>query len=294
MTTIRSYNTTTQKPERHTAHVIHYTLSYMVQGEEHGPDGAIILLHDFPAGAFSWEAIMPQLASLGRAVYAIDMLGFGQSDFPWPADTSVWGQADALFFLFEQLNLTNVVLVGHGFGGGVAQILATRLYRKQTGALVLIDTICYQHAFAPNWPLTNMEKLQDLDAPKENKLEDVINDLRATLPSAVLNVKDFDRVIDNYVNQWNSELGKEVLFRHINLLNPTYVNSVSSDMHHLGKPTLIIWGEKDEQNPIKYAHRLNHEVPESKLVIVPDAAHFSLFDAPDAVARAIVDFAQDL
>jgi pimeloyl-ACP methyl ester carboxylesterase len=294
MANVTSNKINTQKAERRTAEVIHYTLSYIVQGEEHGPDGAIVLLHDIPAGAFAWEGVIPQLAGLGRAVYAIDMLGFGESDHPWPADTSVWGQADALLYLFQQLHLTNVILVGHGFGGGVAQILATRLFRKETRALILIDTICYQHAFARNWPLADMEKGQDLDAPKQTKLEDFINDLRTTLPIAVAKSQDFSKVIDNYVSQWNSELGKEVLFRHINLLNPTYVNSVSSDLRSLGKPTLIIWGEKDEQNPVKYAHRLNREMAGSKLVIVPGAGHIAIFDAPNAVADAIKDFVQGL
>src|SRR6266700_7125522 len=69
------------------ARVIHYNLSYIVQGLEFGTDGAIVLLHDIVAGAFVWADVMPQLASLSRAVYAIDLLGCGESDHPWPADT---------------------------------------------------------------------------------------------------------------------------------------------------------------------------------------------------------------
>ena len=61
--------------ERRFAHVIHYNLSYIVQGLEFGTDGAIVLLHDIVAGAFVWADVMPQLASLSRAVYAIDLLG---------------------------------------------------------------------------------------------------------------------------------------------------------------------------------------------------------------------------
>src|SRR5689334_15058403 len=164
--------------ERRSGRSIYYNISYLVQGAEHGTDGAIVLLHDIVAGAFVWEKILPQLAGLNRAVYAFDMLGYGQSDHPWPADTSAWGHADALTFLLQQLKLTNVILVGHGIGGGVAQILATRLYREETAALVLIDSICYLHAFAENWPLPEMEKRQDPEAPLHTKLEDVINDLR--------------------------------------------------------------------------------------------------------------------
>ncbi len=280
--------------ERRTTRSIHYNISYIVQGTEYGTDGAIILLHDIPAGAFTWEGVIPQLASLKRAVYAIDMLGFGQSDHPWPADTSVWGQADVLNYLLRHLNLTNVILVGLGFGGGVAQILTTRLYRDRVAAVVLINTISYLHSFAENWPLPDMEKRQDFDAPKQTHVEDMIRDLRATLPNAVQNTDRFNDVIDDYVNQWNSELGKEVLYQHIRQLIPSYVNSVSSDLQIVGKPMLILWGEKDQINPIKYAGRLHREIKGSEMMVISGAGHMILFDASNAVARSIVDFVNGL
>ena len=179
---------------RQSAYVIHYNLSYVVQGAEYGTDGAIVLLHDLLGGAFAWDAILPQLAGLKRAVYAIDLLGYGQSDHPWPADTSVWGHADCLALLFEQLNLTNIVLVGHGLGGGVAQVLTTRLSASRVAALVLIDTICYEHAFAPNWPLADMQKSQDPEVPASVELADLQRELRANLLNAVVNKQGFARI----------------------------------------------------------------------------------------------------
>lgn len=280
--------------ERRIGRSIHYNISYIVQGKEYGTDGAIVLLHDIPAGAFSWQGVISQLAGLKRAIYAIDMLGYGQSDHPWPGDTSVWGHADVLSYLLKDLNLTNIVLVGHGLGGGVAQILATRLYHEQTAALVLIDTICYQHAFAEDWPLPEMEKRRDFDAPKQTEVEDVIRDLRLALPKAVVNTKDFNKVINDYIEPWNSELGKEVLFQHIRLLISYYVNAVSTDLQVFGKPTLIIWADKDEQMPLKYAERLHREISGSKLVIVPNAGHLVIFDAPGAVSKALADFSNGL
>ena len=279
-----------QAPERRVAHVIHYDLSYVVQGAEHGTDGAIVLLHDIAGGAFTWADVMPQLAVNNRAVYAIDMLGYGQSEHPWPADTSNWGHADNLSMLFEQLNLTNIILVGHGLGGGVAQVLATRLSRLRVAALVLIDSNCFLHSYADNWPLTEMKKRQDYDAPKETSLEDMMTNLRETLPNGSANPQRFNAFMSDYLQQWDSEIGKEVLFQHIRLLIPSYTNSVSSDLNHTGKPTLLIWGEKDQQIPLEYAIRLHRDIPESHLVIVPDAGHLILFDAPDAVASALNDF----
>ncbi|HEX7736176.1 MAG TPA: alpha/beta hydrolase [Ktedonobacteraceae bacterium] len=276
--------------ERRSARVIHYNLSYVVQGAAYGTDGAIVLLHDLLCGAFSWDGIQQQLAGLKRAVYAIDLLGYGQSDHPWPADTSVWGHAEALALFLEQLNLTNIVLVGHGMGGSVAQILATRLSASRVVSLVLIDTICYDHAFAPNWPLADMKKSQDPELPNTVDHAELEKDLRANVPNAVVNTRAFAKVLDQYVEPWNSHLGKEVLYQHVRLLVPYYVNSVSSDLKALTIPTLIIWGAQDQQNPLKYAERLHREIPASQLVVIPNAGHFVLFDAPDQVASELNNF----
>ena len=286
----QSSENATSTQERRSSHVIHYNLSYIVQGAEHGTDGAIVLLHDILGGAFTWRDVLPQLAATNRAVYAIDMLGYGLSDHPWPADTSIWGHADCLTFLFNQLNLTNIVLVGHGIGGGVAQVLATRLVRDRVAALVLIDTICYEYTFAPDWPLPEMQKQQDIDRPKQTRLEDMIHELQETLPMGSQNAERFKNVMNDWIQPWNSELGKQILFQQIRLLPPNYSNSVASDLHVLGRPTLIIWGENDMQIPLKYAQRLHREIPESRLAIIPSAGHLIQFDAPDQVASALADF----
>ena len=110
------------------------------------------------------------------------------------------------------------------------------------------------------------------------------------MPNGVYQAERFKDVLDAYVEPWDSELGKELLFQHIRLLLPNYSNSVSSDLKTMGKPALIIWGEKDAQIPLKYAQRLHREIAESRLVIVPDAGHMILFDAPEQVASALSDF----
>jgi pimeloyl-ACP methyl ester carboxylesterase len=286
----QSSNSVSIDLERRSARVIHYNLSYVVQGAEYGTDGVVVLLHDLLGGAFTWESILPQLVGLKRAVYAIDLLGYGLSDHPWPADTSVWGHADCLALFLSQLNLTNIVLVGHGLGGGVAQILATRLSTERVAALVLVDTICYDHAFAPDWPLPAMVKSQDPELPWNVDPADLQRELRATLPAAVVNTKGFAQVIDQYVQPWGSHLGKEVLYQHIRQLVPYYSNAVSADLKALHKPVLIVWGEKDQQNPLKYGERLFRDIPESRLIVIQNAGHLVLFDAPNEVAGALNNF----
>ncbi len=286
----QSSENTTSTQERRSTRVIFYNLSYIVQGAEHGTDGAIVLLHDIIGGATAWRDVLPQLAATNRAVYAIDMLGYGLSDRPWPADTSIWGHADALAFFFNQINLTDTVLVGCGIGGGVAQVLATRLDRERVASLVLVDSTCYEYSVAPDWPLPDMKNSQDPDAAKQAKVEDMMRELRETVPTASQNPDRFKEIMEEWIEPLDSELGKELLYQQIRLLLPSYSNSVASDLKVMRKPTLIIWGENDRQIPLKLAQRLHHDIPESRLVIIPGAGHLILFDAPGQVASALVDF----
>ena len=281
----------TQGPNRGVVRTVHYDLSYILRNAERGTRGAIVLLHDLPGGAFTWADALPALDATGRAVYAFDMLAFGESDHPWPSDTSNWGHADTLSYALAELGLSEIVLVGFGQGGAVAQVLATRLYREQTAALALVDTYAYEYAFAPDWPLPEMAKRQDPDAPKHTPLDQVLADLRNTLPSAAAKAKYLaGSKLDAYVNEWNSEVGKELLFQHVRLMLPLYSNSVSSYVRQLTIPVLIVWGEADQITPLQIGERLAREIANAQLKVVPGAGHLILDDAPEAVGAAIADF----
>jgi pimeloyl-ACP methyl ester carboxylesterase len=269
---------------------VHYKLSYTVQNAERGPRGAIVLLHDLPGGAFVWDAVTPTLAATGRAVYAFDMLGYGQSDKPWPSDTSVWGHADCLSYAFRTLGLDDIILVGFGLGGGVAQTLATRLYREGVARLVLINSYAYLTAFAPNWPLPEMVKHQDLEAPLHFSVEQVAQELRQTLPAgAARNVSPAR--LDAYIADWGDKPTKNLLLQHVRLLSPEYMNAVASDVIKLDMPLWLIWGERDTVTPLSLGRRIASEARHATLETVAGAGHLILDDAPDQVAQSLARFA---
>ncbi|MBF6589408.1 MAG: alpha/beta fold hydrolase [Ktedonobacterales bacterium] len=271
---------------------IHYDLSYVLQDAERGPRGAIVLLHDLPGGAFTWDPVLPALARAGRAVYAFDMLAYGQSSRPWPSDTSIWGHADALLYAFERLRLSEIVLVGLGLGGGVAQVLATRLYRAGVAKLALLNTYAYEYAFAPDWPLPDMAKHQDPELAHHTPVEQVLGELRATLPngSATPDALDAQRLAA-YADEWNSETGKHLLFQHVRLLIRAYQNAPASDLRELRLPVLVAWGERDGVTPIALGERLAAEMPNARLERIAGAGHLVMDDAPAAVGQLVADFA---
>lgn len=270
---------------------IHYNLSYLAQNPERGGRGAIVLLHDLPGGAFVWQPIMPALAATGRAVYAFDMLGYGESDHPWPSDTTVWGHADNLAPALRALDLTEIVLVGMGVGGGAAQVLATRLYREGVGALVLINTYAYNYAYAPDWPMTQMQQRHDPDAPRATSLEQAQADLRQALPNGSAKPKYLaGSALDAYTAEWNSHVGHEMLFQHIRQMLPDYLLSVASDLKRLAVPAGIIWGEQNTVTPLELGHRLARDIPGAGFAVVPEAGHLILDDAPERVGALLTEF----
>jgi len=269
---------------------IHYTLSYLAQNTQAGPRGAIVLLHDLPGGAFVWEGALPVLAATGRAVYAFDMLGYGQSERPWPSDTSIWGHADCLHFALRELGLTEITLVGFGLGGGVAQTLATRLYRDGVAKLALVNSYAYSYAFAPNWPLPDMAKHQDPDLAHSIKADQLLDELRQALPLG--SAKGLSQArLDAYVNEWSGDVGKFMLMQHVRSMIPAYLNAVASDVTKLRIPVLALWGERDEVTPLAtLGHRLARETGPAQLEVIPGAGHMILDDAPDEVARRLAAF----
>ncbi|HEX8731468.1 MAG TPA: alpha/beta fold hydrolase, partial [Ktedonobacterales bacterium] len=240
--------------QRGSVRSIHYTLSYLAQNTERGPRNAIVLLHDLPGGAFVWERALPALAATGHAVYAFDMLGYGKSDTPWPADTSIWGHADCLSYAFRTLGLTEITLVGFGLGGGVAQTLATRLYRDDVARLALINTYAYEYAFAPHWPFPEMAKHQDPEMAHHMQASEEQAELRQTIPAGAANGLSADRLAA-YLDEWNSDVGKNVIMQQARNMTPLYQNSIASDVTALDRPMLVIWGEKDSVTPLALGQR---------------------------------------
>ncbi len=87
-------------------------------GPGHGP--AIVLLHGFGASSAHWRRLAPLLASRDFQVYALDLIGFGDSDQPrWnrqrPLDNRLWGR-QTVAFLREVVGRP-AVLVGNSLGG---------------------------------------------------------------------------------------------------------------------------------------------------------------------------------
>jgi len=55
-------------------------------------------------------------------------------------------------------------------------------------------------------------------------------------------------------------------------------------------PTLIVWGERDNTIPIKHGLAAHEQIPNSRFVTLPRAAHFPNLEDPEGLADALLDW----
>ena len=55
-------------------------------------------------------------------------------------------------------------------------------------------------------------------------------------------------------------------------------------------PTQILWGAEDRWLPPDMGQRLQTLIPGAQLTYLPDAGHFAMLDAPNALAEKIAGF----
>jgi haloalkane dehalogenase len=92
-------------------------MAYVEAGSPSGQP--VLLLHGEPTWSFLYRKVIPPLAEAGCRVIAPDLIGFGRSDKP--ADVADYSYARQVewtrAFALDQLDLRDVTLVGHDWGG---------------------------------------------------------------------------------------------------------------------------------------------------------------------------------
>jgi len=103
---------------------------------EVGQGPAVLLLHGLNDSHRTWREIWPRLP--GRRILILDLPGHGMSSRPDAPYTLDWN-ATQVARLVERLDLRNLDVVGHSYGGGVAQWLLLKC-RSRIRRLALLSS----------------------------------------------------------------------------------------------------------------------------------------------------------
>ncbi|MHC2333743.1 alpha/beta fold hydrolase [Bradyrhizobium sp. USDA 4454] len=110
-------------------------LHYVVGGPVDGP--LVVLLHGWPQTWYTWRNVMPNLASVGYRVVAVDYRGAGQSEKTASGYDKAAMAAD-IRALVQSLGVSNVNLVGRDIGVMVAYAYAAQ-WPREVKTLTMLD-----------------------------------------------------------------------------------------------------------------------------------------------------------
>lgn len=173
------------------------------------------------------------------------------------------------------LELTSADLVGHFFGGMAAAELAA-LCPGRVRRLVLVSPMGLWLDHAPvadvvTLPPTELHPLlwKDHESPPARAWS-------APPPTEEEKVAaQIDRI------QRLAAMGKFVW--------PLPDKGLRKRLHRIAAPTLLLWGDADRVNPLVYSEEFLTRIKDARLAIV-GGGHMLLYESPEAVARAILDF----
>lgn len=235
-----------------------------------GSGDPVLVLHGWGA---SIETVMPIVNTLkqNHTVYAMDLPGFGKSQEP----KEVFGSfcySDIVKEFIDRLIPGKLSLVGHSFGGKLSIIISSK-YPEIINKVVLIDSagIMPKRTFKYHIRVKSFKLLKKLYnalvfwEDKEKRMEKLY--------------KRFGS--DDYQN--SSGVMRKILVRVVN-------ENLKPILRDIKAPTLLIWGDQDEDTPLYMAEIMEKEIKDSGLVVFEGAGHYSYLDDYNRFTRVMDAF----
>lgn len=214
----------------------------------------LILLHGWGCDSSIWNNILDDLA-ISANVIVLDLPGFGASSAPKTA-FKVVDYVNIVSLFIQKLNLKNVTMLGHSFGGRVA-IKYASLFPEQVSRLILVapaGITINKHCFK-NFCYKIVAKIGNIifSLPMLNRYRDQAR-------------RKFYKQIDS-VDYINSGILKETFLNVIN-------EDLSPDASRVTAQTVIIYGVDDKDVELESVRRLCDLIKNSELKILENAGHF--------------------
>jgi pimeloyl-ACP methyl ester carboxylesterase len=256
--------------------------------ERYGHGGApVVLIHGFGTCAFLWRHVAPSLAVTQHTAYAVDLLGYGESDRPFDADFGLAAQADYLERALTALRVARAALVGVDIGAAIALRLAA-LRPERVARLVLINPVAFDEV-----PAGDIRSLQRNTARFALRVSRGLFGASALLtPVLTASVADPANMppflIGRYVAPFVGQEGVTHLLALARAVREIDLDDL--DLTQVRAHTLIVRGERDEWVSAGVSQRLGSEVPEGRVVTMPGVARLIPEEAPDELADLITSF----
>jgi pimeloyl-ACP methyl ester carboxylesterase len=251
---------------------------------EVGTGRPLVLLHGLCDSHRTWFPVAPALAQ-SRRVLMLDLAGCGQSSRPDASYTLDW-HANLVGAWLGALGLDEVDLVGHSFGGGVAQWMLLQ-HRRRIGKLGLEASGGLGREVGPalRWasfpffverfgqPFMRFGTTRALNAAGGAFSDEEIAIL-ARYNAMPGTARAFSRSVRDVINGWG---------QHRNFLDRAYEVPTLP-------PIALFWGERDPLIPIAHGIEAASAIEGAALTRFPGVGHFPHRQSPARFVQALEAF----
>ncbi|MFX1329731.1 MAG: alpha/beta fold hydrolase [Promethearchaeota archaeon] len=246
-----------------------FEIYYEISGNNNGPK--MVLIHGLFLNSDCWKLQLSYFEPEFN-IFRFDLRGHGRTTKPKKRFT-IRNYVDDMLLLLKHLDWTkDLYLVGHSLGGMIALVYSLE-NPSHVKKLVVADSFCF----------ISQEAITDvLGRINSSKLE------KFALGISIRGLSPYNKEIAQYV----ASLVTDHMTKK-NCLQATAASAgfnVCENLKNLNLPTLVLVGKKDITTPVWASEMIHEWLPNSKLVILPDAGHLTIFDHPKEFNDLVLSF----
>ncbi len=241
---------------------IHY-ISIESINKSMGEGENVFFLHGLGGNIYNW-AYQTKYFSETNNVVSLELPGHGRSSGKGGAAIDVY--TDLVLKFFDEMDLQNVVFVGHSMGGVVALDFCFK-YPERVKALGLVAT----------------SAKFDIPPQKLLELKNNIESIFGSLDKAKEKMKDIDERL--VTNDMMVMLGDVMATRKFDGI---------AHLSELKMPVLVVGGADDILAPPSYSEQLHANIKNSQLMVIEHAGHMVMVEAHQDFNAVLEEFLIDL
>jgi len=233
----------------------------------------VLLLHGWGANIQTMMPIFNILKDKCRVV-ALDLPGFGESDIP----DKPWDSFDYAEFIkkfIDKIGIKDIILFGHSHGGRISIILSSK-YDNLIKKLILIDSA----GLIPKRQLKYYFKVYSF------KFLKLMYTTFSTGDSKDKKLESFYKKFGSVDYKATQGIMRQTM---VKVINDNLIDLLSS----IKAPTLLIWGENDEDTPLYMGKLMEESIKDSGLIVLKGAGHFSYVDCYEQFKAVIIVFLKE-
>ncbi|RLS54069.1 MAG: alpha/beta fold hydrolase [Planctomycetota bacterium] len=257
---------------------------------DEGAGSPVLFVHGNPTWSFAWRRFVSAVAPTHRAI-AVDHIGCGYSDKPQEYAYTLDSHVANLCQLIETLDLRNITLVGHDWGGCIGMGAAVEL-PKRFSRFVLMNTAAFRSKAIPL-------RIAVCRIPGLGEI--AVRGLNAFAGSALwMAVKQrmspevktgFIAPYDNWANRIATH--RFVTDIPLDPFHPSYDRLVQVEQglaQFQNHPMKLFWGEQDWCFTTQFLDEWVRRFPHAAVTRYPDAGHYVFEDAHERMIPELREF----